>query len=200
MKEIKDLREILREVEQDPEHVLSNGAHVEIKTRKDMSGSRVISEMKVSFPRNREIPLGGITARVLREIPLDYLLHEFRPPEQTLRLNRDEERHLLALLKNYPSSPGRVPVPPIYSAAVAYFYEKFTNEKPYQPNVALSNVLETPVRTIATRIQTARRNGFLESGQTPRRGGKARGGVTAMAKDEILRWLGMNNFQDGLDK
>lgn len=185
--------EFLREIESSPELVLPSGAHVEVRTSQDKSGCRVISKISISFPRAREVPVGGITARILREIPLDYLLHESGSPGRTLELNSDEEDRLLALLGTYPRSPGRVPISPIYPAATAYFYEKFMNEKPYRPNVALSTALETPVRTIATRIQTARRNGFLESSQTPRSGGRARGRVTPKARDEILIWFQQNN-------
>lgn len=189
-----------RQIEIGPDLVLPNGAHVEVKTRIDSSGARVISELHIVFPKNKEVSTGGITARTLRDLPLEFLRLETGGPKRQLELAADQEERLLDLLRNYPSSPGRVPILPIYGAAIAYFYEKFLNEKPYKPNVALSSTLGTPVRTIATRVATARVNGFLESGQTPRSGGSARGALTPKAKDEILRWLRAGDFEYGAKK
>lgn len=189
-----------RQIETGPDLVLPNGAHVEVKTRKDSSGARVISGITIAFPRGTEIPPGGITARTLRELPLEYLRYETGDLKRQLQLSSDQEEGLFDLLRNYPSSPGSVPILPIYGAAIAYFYEKFLNQKPYKPNVALSSVLGTPVRTIATRVATARANGFLESGQTPRSGGSARGALTPRGKDAILKWLQPSDFDYGVDK
>jgi hypothetical protein len=197
---MRKLREKFREIELHPDFVLSNGAFVEVKATRDQSGSNVISEIYIAFPRGKEIPLGGITARVLRELPLDYLRHETGSTQRELELTPEQEERLLMLLKNYPSSPGRVPVLDIYGAATAYFYEKFLNQKPYKPNVALSSVLETPVTTIAKRVATARTNGFLDSGQTPRSGGTARGTITPKAKAEVLKWLRPSDFDYGIGK
>jgi hypothetical protein len=194
------LNDILEPLERGPDVVLSNGAHVEVKTQKDSSGARVISGIYIAFPRGAAIPVGGITARTLRELPLEYLRHETEELKRELQLPPEQEKGLLDLLRNYPSSPGSVPILPIYGAAIAYFYEKFLNQKPYKPNVALSSVLETPVRTIATRVATARANGFLESGQTRRSGGSARGALTPRGKDEILKWLRPSDFDYGLEK
>ena len=171
-----------------------------VKATLDKSGGSVISEIHIAFSPDTEVPLGGITARVLRELPLDYLRHETRSHQRDLKLTSDQEERLLSLLRNYPSSPGRVPILDIYGAATAYFYEKFLTQKPYKPNVALSVALETPVRTIAKRVATARTNGFLESGQTPRSGGTARGTITPKAKAEILKWLIPSDFDYGMGK
>lgn len=194
------MKDLFEQLERSPDLVLPNGAHVEVKTRQDKSGAQVISGIFIAFPRGAEVPLGGITARTLREIPLDFLRYEARSPERKLELSAEKEEELLMLLKNYPSSPGRVPINPIFGAAIAYFYEKFLSQKPYKPNIALSSVLETPVRTIATRVATARANGFLESGQTPRSGGTARGSLTPKGKDEILKWLRPSDFDYGAKK
>ncbi len=194
------MKDVFEELEGGPDLVLPNGAHVEVKTRQDDSGAQVISGIFIAFPRGTKVPLGGITARTLRELPLDFLRYEARSPVRELELTTEQEKRLLMLLKNYPSSPGRVPINPIFGAAIAYFYEKFLSQKPYKPNVALSSVLETPVRTIATRVATARANGFLESGETPRSGGTARGSLTPKGKDEILKWLRPSDFDYGEKK
>lgn len=191
------MNDIFEQLEQNPDFVLANGAHVEVKAKRDESGAQVISAIFIAFPRDANIPLGGITARNLREIPLDFLRYEARSPERMLELSTEKEKELLMLLKNYPSSPGRVPIKPIFGAAIAYFYEKFLSQKPYKPNIALSSILEAPVKTIATRVATARANGFLESGQTRRSGGTARGSLTPKGKEEILKWLSPSDFDYG---
>lgn len=192
--------DIIQQLEQSPDLVLHNGAHVEVKTRRDDSGAQVIAGIYLAFPRDKKVPLGGITARTLREIPLDFLRYEAQSLGRRLELTIEQEERLLMLLRNYPSSPGRVPINPIFGAAIAYFYEKFLSQKPYKPNVALSSILGTPVRTIATRVATARANGYLDSGKTPRSGGSARGSLTPKGKDEILKWLRPNDFDYGVEK
>ena len=172
-----------------PDLLLHSGAAVEVRTRRDPSGANVVSEIRVRFPRDKEIPLGGITSNVLREIPLSYLTNEAHSPKRHLDLSEAEEDVLLHLLRNYPSSPGRVPVEAIYPAATAYFYEKFLGEQPYLPNVALGNALGVPVRTISTRVSKARSLGYLQTGTTTRVGGRARGALTANAVDVVERYL-----------
>jgi hypothetical protein len=194
------LKDEFREIRLHPDFTLSNGALVEVKATRDKSGSNVISSIRIEFPKGMEIPLGGITARVLRELPLDYLRHETGSNRRELVLTSEQEERLLMLLKNFPSSPGRVPILDIYGAATAYFYEKFLNQKPYKPNVALSAALETPVTTIAKRVATARANGFLESGQKPRSGGTAKGALAPKGKKEILKWLRPSDFDYGAQK
>jgi len=169
--------------------VLESGALVEIKARKDALGANVISELHVVFPADQEVPRGGITTQLLREIPLAFLLNEVHAQKRTLRLSEHQEKLLLELLRNFPSSPGRAPIAPIYPASVAYFYEKFLSQKPYQPIATISDVLGVPARTIGTRVAKARSLGFLLSGETIRTGGRARGNLSTTAQTVITEYL-----------
>jgi hypothetical protein len=176
-----------------PDFVLSNGALVEFKTRRDKTGAAVVTRIEIWFPKGAEIPLGGINSSTLREIPLSYITSTLNVKKRILELTPAEEEQLLELLRDYPSSPGRVPVDPVYLAATAYFFEKFMGQEPYNPNVALSAELGVPVRTITTRVGKARSLGFLMTGTTTRVGGQARGALTYTAQQELLRFLGKTN-------
>lgn len=174
---------------QEHDLVLESGALVKIKARRDAMGANVICELQVAFPTGREVPLGGITTQVLREIPLAFLLNELHAQTRALRLSENHENLLLNVLRNFPSSPGRVPIGAIYPASVAYFYEKYLSQKPYQPIVTLSDVLGVPARTMGTRVAKARSLGYLTSGATIRSGGRARGKLSATAKKIITEYL-----------
>ena len=171
------------------DYVLSNGAMVEVKTRRDEAGANVITELHVVIRRGKPVPLGGITARVLREIPLAYLANEAHAPQARLALNARDEALLLDLLRAYPSAQGRNPIKSIYLAATAYFYEKYLRQKPYTPNTTLSEVLDVPVRTVSTRVAKARSSGYLEKGATARLGGGGRGSLTPTAVRVIEEFL-----------
>jgi hypothetical protein len=175
--------------EDSPDLVLSNGALVEFKTRKDRTGAAVVSRLEIWFPEGAEIPIGGINSASLREVPLSYITSTLNAQTRILELSAAQEEELLNLLRNYPSTPGRVAIDPVYLAATAYFFEKFMGEDPYKPNVSLSRELGVPVRTITTRVAKARSLGFLITGTTTRVGGTARGALTITAQQELSRYL-----------
>ena len=174
-----------------PDLVLSNGAIVEFKVTRDQGGGVVVSRLEIFFPDPSDIPPGGITANTIREIPLSQLTksinlddrdhHGFRLPEMV-------EKDLVQLLRHYPKSTGGKPVPEIYPAAMAYLFERVLSENPLNPNVALSQLLDVPVQTVATRLKRANTLGFLLRGEKPRKGGNARGILSESAKAELLRF------------
>ena len=184
----------------DSDYVLTNGARVDFKVRYDASGSAAVSELRVYFPRTSDLPVGGITAKTLREIHIGEILrhwntqgHDALAP-QGYRLKKSDEDALLHALHNYPTNLGRAETPPIFLASTAYFYAKLLRENPRTPNVKLSELLDTPIRTINTRVSKARAAGFLESGDRNRVGGRGRGYLTPMAIEEISKFLrGIND-------
>lgn len=173
----------------DSDYVLSNGALVDVKTRRDKTGANVISELHVLFPKSAPVPPGGLTARSLREIPLGFLANEAHAPEPKIKLDPKREEKLLELLHQYPRSPGRRPIDPLFLAATAYFYEKFLSQKPYTPNATLAEVLDVPVRTIGTRVAKARSTGYLGKGESARLGGGGRGSLTPSAVKLISQFF-----------
>lgn len=182
------------------DYVLTNGARVNFKVRYDTTGGAAVSELRVYFPPPIDIPVGGITANTLREIHIGELLRHWNSQghdvlaSQGQRLNKSDEEALLHALHNYPTNLGRTETPPIFLASTAYFYAKLLRENPRTPNVKLSELLETPIRTINTRVSKARAEGFLESGDRNRVGGRGRGYLTPMAIEEISKFLkGIND-------
>lgn len=169
--------------------VLSNGAVVEFKLAKDATGAAVIRRLEVWIPAGTPIPLGGITANTLREIPLSTITSSLASNWRSLELSREQEDLLVHRLRNYPRRPGRSEVPQIFLAATAYFFEKFLNEWPHSPHQALAKMLGVPVETIRSRVNKARSKGFLTTGATRRSGGRARGSLSEMARIEIERYL-----------
>lgn len=179
----------------DSDYMLSNGARVNFKVAHDASGGAVISEIHVFFPRAFEIPVGGISAKTLRELQIGELLKHWNAHRSSrsnlsgILLSQDEEEALLHALHNYPANTGRTGTPSIFLASTAYFYAKTLGENPRNPNAELAELLRVPIRTINTRVSKARSAGFLESGDRGQVGGRARGYLTPSAISEIQQFL-----------
>lgn len=182
----------MRPIPQRPDLVLSNGAIVEFKVRRDEAGAVVIWRLEVFFPDPELIPPGGITAATLRELSLSGLtkatnLEQPYPP--VFRLSSKDEERLVQLVRDFPRSTGGKAIAPIYPAAMAYLFERTLEEQPLNPNVALSVLLEVPVETVSTRLKRARALGFLLRGLKPRTGGTARGIASETARRQIREFL-----------
>ena len=182
----------MRPLPQRSDLVLPNGAIVEFKVRRDEAGAVVICRLEVFFPDPASIPLGGITAKSIREIPLSEITKTMNldsPKGLSYRFSSSEEKDLVELVRRYPRSTGGKPVPLIYPAAMAYLFERMLDEQPVNPNVALSNLLEVPAQTVSTRLKRARALGFLLKGLKPRSGGTARGITSESARGQIREFL-----------
>lgn len=190
----------MKQLDSNSDYVLANGARVDFKVRYDSSGGAVVSELHIYFPKNLNVPVGGISANTLREIQIGEILRHWNfqgknslPPRE-LTLKQNDEEALLHALHNYPTNLGRRETPPIFLASTAYFYAKLLREHPRTPNVKLAELLEIPIRTVNTRVSKARAAGFLESGDGNRVGGRGRGYLTQTATQEISHFLkGVNS-------
>ena len=175
--------------------VLSNGALVDFKVRHDASGAVVISELHIYFPRGEAIPSGGIGANTLREIHIGEVIRRWHEtPEsflnsQAFKLSPEDEDDLLHVLRNYPSNTGRGGTPPIFLAALAFFYSQTLRKNPKSPNIELARLIGTPIRTVNTRVAKARQEGFLSTGVQTTVGGRARGLLTETAKQTITDYF-----------
>jgi len=185
----------MNQIGMESDYVLSNGARLDFKVRYDSTGAAAVSELRVYFPLPFDIPVGGISANVLREIQIGEMIRHWNaqdqsgPPSHGLRLTKQHEEALLHALDNYPTNLGRSETPPIFLASTAYFYSKLLRENPRTPNVKLSELLGTPIRTINTRVSKTRAAGYLESGDRSRVGGRGRGYLTPKATHEISHFL-----------
>jgi hypothetical protein len=167
---------------------------VEFVLGRDKTGAKVLTELKIYYPGCEDEdftpPFGGISARVLRSIPLYGLIKKGLNEEDYFSLTNEQEDIILGLVRNYPSHPGRVPIPEIYLAGIAYLYEKAVREDPFSPAKSLSKSLGVKTPTLSTRIAKARRSGFLCTGQEYiRRGGNAWAETTEKAQQVLEDYL-----------
>ena len=162
---------------------------VEVKFGEDKSGARVLREIKYFLPEDNTVPLGGIRARDIRNISLWSLLREDYKDSGYPLPDEDEERLFSLVRDRYPSKPGRVPIPEIYLASIAYFYDKNLRSNPYNPNSALAGALGVPQRTIVGRVKKARSLGLISVGEVSPSGGRARGGLTDKSIKIIQEYL-----------
>jgi hypothetical protein len=162
--------------------VLSNGAVVDFKVKKDVSGNPVISELSISFPIGSRIPEGGITAALLREIRMTDLLSTWFQESRKAFLTASEERILWSILAQSWRPNGRNPISSELYAALSYFYVQSCEGPTTSPTLDLATKLEIGARTLSTRLTQARKLGLLTAGATRSPAGKAGGELSAEAK------------------
>jgi hypothetical protein len=162
--------------------VLSNGATVNFKVRKDGSGRPVISALQIQFPTSTEVPEGGITAALLREIRMTDLLGAWFEESRVSFLDDSSERFLWARLSQDWRPNGRNPISSNLYAALAYFYVQSCKQSIAAPTLDLSEKLGVNVRTISTRLSQARKLGLLTQNRTSSPSGKAGGELTPLGK------------------
>jgi hypothetical protein len=167
---------------------------VEFALGRDKAGAKVLTELKIYYPGSEDEdfipPFGGISARVLRSIPLYGLIKKGLNEEDYFSLTNEQEDIILGLVRKYPSHPGRVPIPEIYLAGIAYLYEKAIREDPFSPAKSLAQSLGVNTGTLSTRIAKARKSGFLHTSQEhPRRGGNASAEGTTKSQQVLVDYL-----------
>jgi hypothetical protein len=172
--------------------VLSNGAEVNFKVGQDVSGNPVISLLQISFPRGRDIPQGGISATLLRELTIGELLTLwFSEASRAFLSNRDEKlvwEHLH--LSGGPS--GRKGLPPTYYACLSYMYVKQCELTPGNPTSEIAQRLQVSPKTISTRLAQARKIGVLTGRKDGSSVTRAGGMLTAEGKKIIATFLKEN--------
>ena len=162
--------------------VLSNGARVNFKVRKDRSGRPVITSLQIQFPASSEIPEGGITAALLREIRMTDLLGAWFEESRVSFLDGSSERLLWAHLSQGWRPNGRNPIANDLYAALAYFYVQSCKQSGAAPTLDLAEKLGVNVRTISTRLSQARKLGLLTQNRTSSPSGKAGGEMTPLGR------------------
>ena len=167
---------------------------VEFTLGRDKTGAKVLTELKIYYSECEDEgfipPFGGISARVLRSVPLYDLIKKGLNEEDFFSLTDEQEDIIFGLVKKYPSHPGRVPIPEIYLASTAYLYEKAVREDPSSPAKSLAKALDVKTQTLMTRIAKARKSGFLYTSQKhTRRGGNAWAETTEKAQQILSDYL-----------
>ena len=172
--------------------VLSNGAEVNFKVGQDVSGNPVISLLQISFPRGRDIPQGGISATLLREITIGELLTLwFSEASRSFLSNRDE-KSVWELLHISGGPSGRKGLPPTYYACLSYMYVKQCELTPGNPTSEIAQRLQVSPKTISTRLARARRIGVLTGRNDGSIVTRAGGMLTAEGKKIISAFVKEN--------
>ena len=173
--------------------VLSNGAEVNFKIGKDGNGSPVVSYLQISFRKNREIPQGGISATLLREITISEIMSLwFQESSRSFLTNRDEQS-VWQQLHSGGGPSGRAGLSPIYYACLAYLYVKQCELTPRNPTAEIAQRLQVSPKTISTRLAQARKIGVLSGRKNGSSVTRAGGMLTAEGKKIITTFIKENN-------
>ena len=169
--------------------LLSNGAEVNFKIGKDGNGSPVVSYLQISFRKNREIPQGGISATLLREITISEILSLwFQESSRSFLTNRDEQSVWQEILSGSRPS-GRRGLPPIYYACLAYVYVRQCELTPTNPTAEIAQRLQVSPKTISTRLAQSRKIGVLTGHKDASNVTRAGGVLTPEGKKIITNFI-----------
>lgn len=172
--------------------VLSNGAEVEFKVGQDVSGNPVISYLQIHFPRGRDIPQGGISATLLRELTIGELLALWFSESSRSFLSKREEKAVWEYLHRSGGPSGRVGLPPTYYACLSYMYVKQCELTPGNPTAEIAQRLQVSPKTISTRLARAREIGVLTGRQDGSSVTRAGGTLTSESKTIIAIFIKEN--------
>ena len=169
--------------------VLSNGAEVNFKVDEDVSGNPVISLLEISFPRGRDIPQGGISATLLRELTIGELLTLWFSEDPRSFLSNRDEKTIWEYLRVSGGPCGRKGLPPTYYACLSYMYVKQCELTPVTPRAEIAQQLRVSPNTISTRLAQARKIGVLTGGKDRSNVTRAGGTLTAEGKKLIATFV-----------
>jgi hypothetical protein len=172
--------------------VLSNGAEVNFKVGPDASGNPVISLLQISFPRGRDIPQGGISATLLRELTIGELLRLWFSEASRSFLSKQDEKSLWKYLQMGGGPSGRKGLPPTYYACLSYLYVKQCELTPGNPTSELAQQLQVSPKTVSTRLAQARKIGVLTARKDGSSVTRAGGILTAEGKKLIATFVKEN--------
>ena len=173
--------------------VLSNGAEVDFKVGHDVSGNPVISLLQISFPRGREIPQGGISATLLRELTIGELLRLWFSEASRSYLSNRDEKSIWKYLRVSGGPSGRKGLPPTYYACLSYLYVKQCELTPGNPTSELAQQLRVSPKTVSTRLAQARKIGVLTARKDGSSVTRAGGMLTVDGKKIIAAFVGEKN-------
>jgi hypothetical protein len=169
--------------------VLSNGAEVNFKIGQDGTGNPVVTYLQISFPRGKQIPQGGVSATILREITISELLTMwFQESSRSFLSSRDEEL-IWHAISNLGTPSGRRGLPPLYYACLAYVYMRQCELTPNNPTAEIAHLLHVSPKTITTRLAQARKVGVLTGRKAGTSVTRAGGNLTSEGKKLIMNFI-----------
>lgn len=169
--------------------VLSNGAEVNFKVGQDALGNPVVSYLQISFSRAKEIPQGGVSATLLREITVSELLSLWFQESSRSFLTYRDEQSVWHAIHNGGGPSGRRGLPPIYYACLAYVYVRQCELTPNNPTAEIAHRLQVSPKTITTRLAQARKIGVLSGRKDGTSVTRAGGVLTAEGKKLIINFI-----------
>lgn len=172
-----------------PDLVLSNGAEVDFKVSQDGSGSPVISYLMISFPHTREVPQGGISATVLRELKISELLMQWFLESSRGFLSHQEEQLVWNQVRDGGGPSGRRGLSQTYYACLAYIYVRQCELTPGNPTAEIAQRLQVSPKTISTRLAQARKIGVLSSRNNAFSVTRAGGVLTSEGKKVVTTFI-----------
>lgn len=169
--------------------VLSNGAEVNFKVSQDALGNPVVSYLQISFSRVKEIPQGGVSATLLREITISELLSLWFQESSRSFLTKRDEQSVWNAIHNGGGPSGRRGLPPIYYACLAYVYVRQCELTPNNPTAEIAHRLQVSPKTITTRLAQARKIGVLSGRKDGTNVTRAGGVLTTEGKKLIINFI-----------
>ena len=177
----------------DSDLTLSNGAKLNFKVFRDRSGVDVISYLEVSFSQGAQIPTGGITANLLREISISTLLEEWFSLSSRAFLDSKQEKKLWNYLSKIISVSTKTGKSDLYYACLAYVYTVSCEREPRRPTSHIANQLRVSTKTLSTQLARAKKSGLLTTPNQSVHSGKAGGLLTNKGKQLIVAFLEEKN-------
>ena len=169
--------------------LLSNGAEVNFKVGQDISGNPVVSYLQISFPHNRNIPQGGISATLLRELTIGELLALWFQESSRSFLSKRDEQYAWKQIDGGGGPSGRRGLSETYYACLAYLYVKQCELTPSNPTAEIAQKLQVSPKTISTRLAQARKIGVLTGRKDGSNVTRAGGMLTAEGKRIITTFI-----------
>ncbi len=169
--------------------VLSNGAEVNFKIGQDGTGNPVVTYLQISFPRGKQVPQGGVTATLLREITISELLTLWFQESSRSFLAAREEELIWHAISNLGNPSGRRGLSPLYYACLAYLYVRQCELTPNNPTAEIGHKLQVSPKTISTRLAQARKIGVLTGRKAGTSVTRAGGNLTAEGKKLIIKFI-----------
>lgn len=169
--------------------VLSNGAEVNFRVGQDRTGNPVVSFLQISFPRGKQIPQGGVSATLIREITINELLRLWFQESSRSFLTKPEEELIWHAIHNLGVASGRRGLSPLYYACLAYVYVRQCEVTPNNPTAEIAHMLQVSPKTISTRLAQARKIGVLTGRKDGTSITRAGGNLTSEGKKLVMNFI-----------
>lgn len=175
---------------------LSNGALVEFKEGTDINGLPVIASVTIYFgdhysnPARKDLPTGGITQKVMREIDIAQAVEiSFKKNVSDGLLTEREKKKLMAEVETGFARSGRTPVPLKSYAALSRLYIDSCKTHPRNPTQHLREMLEIQSPAMNGRLSKAKELGLLTFQNSDKPTGKAGAKMSDICETLVLEIL-----------